>query len=258
MELIKQIVKVGNSAGVVLPKEWLHGEARITLLKKPENPKKEVLNILETHLSSIMGLYLVGSYAREEQSEKSDIDVLAITTDINKHIVKGKYDVIMVSLDKLESNLKDNILPLLPMILEASPVINSQLINQYRNTPITKHNLKWHIETTKSSLATINYSLDIAKENNENISDNIAYALVLRLREAHIVDFIMKNKKATTQTFCNLIRSITGSLEIYKAYQRSKAEARTKKVISRNEAESIHANIASMIAEQEKWIKRSA
>ena len=33
-ELIKQIVKVGNSAGVILPREWLNGKARIELIEK--------------------------------------------------------------------------------------------------------------------------------------------------------------------------------------------------------------------------------
>ena len=257
MELIKQIVKVGNSAGVVLPKEWLHGEARVTLLKKPDNPKKEILDILEHSLSSILGLYLVGSYARGEQNAKSDIDVLAITTDTNKHIVKGRYDIILVSRDKLESSLKDNILPLLPMILEASTIINSQLIAEYRHTPLTKHNLKWHVETTKSSLDLADASLSLDNGKN-NISDNIAYALVLRLREAHIVDSIMKDKKATTATLCNLIKNVTGSLGMYDAYQRSKAEARAKKTVSIKEAKALHLHISGMIKEQEEWIRKNA
>ena len=32
-ELIKSIVKVGNSAGVVLPREWYGGEAIVKLVK---------------------------------------------------------------------------------------------------------------------------------------------------------------------------------------------------------------------------------
>ena len=257
MELVKSIVRLGNSAGVVLPKEWLHGEAKITLLKKPENPKKEVLNILEPYLSSVLGVYIVGSYARGEQSRGSDVDVLAITTDISRHMRQANYDITFVSKDNLKATLEDNILPLLPMIMEASAVINAPLLAEYRKTPITKHNLKWHIETTKSALKLAHISLQLAKENKDRISDNIAYSLVLRLRGAHIVDFLMKNKKTTTATLRKLIEDVTGSLEIYNAYQRSKAGLRAKKVIPLKEVEALHSNIVRMIAEQEKWIKRN-
>ena len=43
MELIKPIIRVGNSAGVILPKEWLNGEAKIRLISKPKNIEKFVL-----------------------------------------------------------------------------------------------------------------------------------------------------------------------------------------------------------------------
>ena len=142
MELVKPIVRVGNSAGVILPKEWLNGEARVTLLKKPENPKEEILEIIKSYLPSIIGLYLVGSYARGEQNEKSDIDVLGITTNINKSIKNRKYDINLISKDTLDQNLKENILPLLPMLIEASPIINAELLNKYINVLPTKHNLR--------------------------------------------------------------------------------------------------------------------
>ena len=96
MELVKPIVRLGNSAGVVLPKEWLHGEARITLLKKPDNPKKAVLDIIEPYLSSIIGVYLVGSYARGEQKKNSDIDILI---EIPKGRKFSLFDLVGVQLD---------------------------------------------------------------------------------------------------------------------------------------------------------------
>ena len=240
-----------------MPKEWLHGEAKITLLKKPENPKKEVLNILEPYLSSVLGVYIVGSYARGEQSRGSDVDVLAITTDISRHMRQANYDITFVSKDNLKATLEDNILPLLPMIMEASAVINAALLVEYRSTPLTKHNLRWHIETTKSSLELARISLQLAKENSDKISDNIIYSLILRLREGYIVDSIMKKKKATNAGLRTLIKAVAGSLESYEAYRRSKANLRTRKVIPMKEAEALHSSIASMIAEQERWIRKN-
>ena len=75
-ELIKPIVKFGNSAGVILPREWLNGKAKIELVEKPLNINKDILEILEPYFNDIQGIYLVGSYARGEQTQESDIDVL--------------------------------------------------------------------------------------------------------------------------------------------------------------------------------------
>ena len=89
MELIKPIVRVGNSAGVLVPKDWLNGEARVTLVKKPQNIRQNTLEILNAYLPHIIGLYLVGSYARGEQTSTSDIDILGITDNINKKIKRA-------------------------------------------------------------------------------------------------------------------------------------------------------------------------
>ncbi len=257
MELTKHIVRVGNSAGVILPREWLHGEARVTLVKRPENPVQEIIEIVRPYLSSIVGLYLVGSYARGEQTDKSDVDVLAVTTDISKKIKRGKYEITLVSQKEVEQSLKNNILPLLPMIREASPIINANLLEAYTKTQITKQNLKWHRETTTSALELLRTSISLAREEDTSISDNILYSLVLRLREAYIVDCLMHNKKATTTDLIALIKRITGSIEAYKAYQRSKAHLKTQKKVSVKEAEALYHYLENKIKEQEEWIKRN-
>src|SRR3989344_7101847 len=112
-ELIKQIVKVGNSAGVLLPREWLNGKARVELISRPLDIKKEILEILDEYLRDIRGIYLVGSYARGEQEKDSDVDILAVTNNTNKRIKKGKYEITLISEDNLDKTLKNNILPIL-------------------------------------------------------------------------------------------------------------------------------------------------
>ena len=69
MELVRKIVRVGNSAGVVLPREWLNGTAKVELVRKPLDIKGDILKILEPYLEDISGIYLVGSYARGEQRQ---------------------------------------------------------------------------------------------------------------------------------------------------------------------------------------------
>jgi len=88
MELIKTTIRVGNSAGVLLPKKYLNSQVKIIL--EPLNIEKDVIDILmkENLLTDVMGVYLTGSYAREEQNIESDIDILVITSNINKKIVR--------------------------------------------------------------------------------------------------------------------------------------------------------------------------
>ena len=74
-ELIKPIIKVGNSAGVILPKNWINGEARIELIEKPLDIKNDILEILKPYLQNIEGIYLIGSYARGDYKSNSDIDI---------------------------------------------------------------------------------------------------------------------------------------------------------------------------------------
>lgn len=255
MELIKPIIKVGNSAGVILPIDWLNGEAKITLLRKPQNIKQEILDILEEDLSSIIGLYLVGSYARNEQNNKSDIDILGITTNVDKKIKKSKYEIILISHKNLKKNIKNNVLPLLPMLNEAKPIINEELIKEYKDYSINKNNLKWHIQTTLSALKLVKESIELTKEDNENISDNIAYSLILRLREIYIVKCLIEKNIANNKDLVKLIKNLSGTLNIYEAYQRSKANLKSKKLVSAQEAESIYNYVTNSIKEQIEWIK---
>src|SRR3989344_2268778 len=147
-ELIKPIVRVGNSAGVILPREWLNGKVRVELVERPLNIKKDILEILDDYLEEIVGIYIVGSYARGEQTKESDVDVLVITNRINKRLEKKHYEIIMTTKDVVEDEMKRNVLPLLPMIKEAKVLMNSDLIEKWKKTELTKKNLKPHIELT--------------------------------------------------------------------------------------------------------------
>jgi len=128
MELIKNTIKVGNSAGVLLPKEFLNTQVKVVL--QPLNIEKDILEILleKKMLKDVLGVYLIGSYARKQQTIESDIDVLVITDNLNDKINRGKYDLMLVSKELVDEKMEKNILPLLPMIIEAKPIINQALI----------------------------------------------------------------------------------------------------------------------------------
>ncbi len=256
-ELIKPIVKLGNSACVLLPKAWINGKARIELIEKPINIKQNIFQILNPYLEDILGIYLIGSYAREEQTKKSDIDVLVLTNKTNKRIEKGKYEIILISKEDIERKLKNNILPILPMIKEAKPLLNSTLINQYKDTKLTKKNLKFHIETTKSAMNIIKETIKLSKEMRIKEGDGSAYSLILRLREIYIIDCLIKNKKQNKQEFLNLIKKIAGSLEAYKGYVRCKNNEKYLNQLSIKEAEKIMNYILKNIKNHKEWINKN-
>lgn len=256
MELVRPIVRVGNSAGVILPREWLNGKAKIELIARPLDVKKEVFEILEEYFQDIIGIYLVGSYAREEHTDESDVDVLVITNSINKLIEKGKYSISLISKDKLEQMLISNILPLLPMIKEAKPLLNGKLIEKYKETPLTRKNLDWHIESTKSILNVARAEIDLDKESSSKCADSVAYSLVLRLRGIYIVDCMNDGKRWSNKELLRMINKISGSLEAYEGYLRVKNSKSLKEKLPIEEAEKLYSYVYSKIREQEKWVKR--
>lgn len=254
-ELIKPIVKVGNSAGVILPKNWINGKARIELIEKPLDIKKDILEILEPYLQDIEGVYLIGSYARGEQTKESDVDVLVITNKINKKIKKGKYELILIPKDKVEIALEKNIIPILPMLKEAKPLINNSLIKKYQTTKLTKKNLKWHIELTKSALGINKEFIKSDEEMKSNSSDAVAYSLILRFREAYLVNCLIKDKIPKKRELLNLIKKISGSLKAYIGYLRAKNDEKDKNELPVQEAKRLYEDICKKIKEQEKWVK---
>ena len=194
MILTKRIVKVGNSAGVVLPREWLDGTAKIELVRKPIDIKKDVFKIIDPYLEHILGIYLTGSYARGEESERSDVDILVITNNINKKIESGRYNIIMIDKKEIQEQFKKIAFPLIPMILEAKTLINNSLIKEISGN-INRNNIKPVVELIKSAQNINKSFLDFDKELSSKTSSTIAYSLVLNLRSLYIIDCLRKNKK---------------------------------------------------------------
>ncbi len=257
MELIRSIVRVGNSAGVVLPREWLHGKAKVVLIEKVLDPEKEVFDILRDYLQDIVALAIVGSYARGEESAESDVDVLAISLSTNKRIQQGKYEIILVSEDVLKKQLDKNILPLLPMIMEAKPLINHALIEKYKFRRLSKKNLAFHFDTTKSAMNVIKAQIALAQESREVfLSDSTSYSLILRLRELYLVDCLLKNKMWSKKELLHLIKKIAGSLKAYEGYVRAKNDEKPSRSLPLSDAKKLHEYVSHNIREQEKsWVK---
>ena len=149
MELLRNVSRWGNSAGVLLPREWMGNQVKVIFIDRTLEIKKESLNILELYLEDILGIYLVGSYARGEQEQDSDIDIIAVSKDIKKEIVSGKYNISITPLKDLKKTLEENPLFVLPRLNEAKVIINSSLLEELKSVKIAKKSFKNFTEETK-------------------------------------------------------------------------------------------------------------
>lgn len=254
-ELIKTTVRVGNSAGVLLPKEWLNREVKVIL--QPINVEKKILEILlkKNILKNALGVYLVGSYARDEQSIESDIDVLVVTDELNRRVKVGKYDILLISKNCLEKKIKNDLLPILPMLKEARVIINSNLRESYSKTKLSWKNIGWYIETTDEMMKEVSEDIEFSKKIGKKVSDASAYSLILRLRTLYIIDCLKKGKIWKKRELLGLIEKISGSTSAYKRYIQSKKYKTKDSRLLVDEAEGLRNYVIKKTKEIKEWLK---
>ncbi|PIN91794.1 hypothetical protein COU61_01815, partial [Candidatus Pacearchaeota archaeon CG10_big_fil_rev_8_21_14_0_10_35_13] len=147
--------------------------------------------IAEKLNEEIKGVYLIGSYARKEQTNESDIDILMITEDTNRIIKTENYEVIVVSEKNLDKNLK-NSLSYQVAIKEGKTILNHALLEEYKNKKVRFNHKPLIIEINK--INRINEeSLKLLKENNMNVPEGIIYSIVLRINELLLIRSINNN-----------------------------------------------------------------
>ncbi|MBI2628722.1 nucleotidyltransferase domain-containing protein [Candidatus Pacearchaeota archaeon] len=258
---IKKTVKAGNSSAVILPRAWLNREVRVELMRKtPEIILSDVIGILNKYiiLNEVIGIYLVGSYARGEEDGNSDIDILVITHDIDKEIIKeGIYNILIVSSKLLEQKLNHDLFPIGQMIKEAKPLLNSNYLSQLE-VNVTDRNIKWYLDTTEDKLNIIKKVIDNTKRNkNKYINDKVAYTLILRIRTLHIIKKLLKNQDYSKKEFIKLINYISKGVNAYERYLAVKNNLEEKKGISIEEAERLYEYLEKQLAEVKKLMKKS-
>ena len=245
-ELIKQVVKVGNSAGVVLPKSWINGRASIKLIEKPLNINKDVIEILEPYLYDVQGVYLTGSYARGEQTKKSDVDVIVISNSINKKITSGKYNLEIIPFEKVKNTLEKHPIMIYPRLMEAKAIMNDFLLSDFMKIKLNKKSFRLFYEETKRVLKMDKELLELDKLNGEFIESNaVIYSSILRLRGFYLIKCILEKEKYSKKSFkkwilknVNLDKKILENIYfIYEEFRDSKV---IKEKVSISSVEKLH------------------
>jgi len=195
--------KFGNSCHILLPKEYLGKKIKFLVDTKTfQDIKSEVIEILKPNLEEIQGIYLYGSYARNEQSHDSDIDILVITS--NKLKIKteiNNYSIISITLSELERTLKENPILILPILQESKPILNSQLIGKYKSFKLTKENTKKFIEESKKTLEIVKEGLTKEFE-----IGSLVYSLILRIRGLLMISLSRKEKQYSKAILFNYLK----------------------------------------------------
>ncbi len=241
--IVKKAVKAGNSSAVILPRAWLNKEVRIELIEKtPEIILADTLEIIKKYLrpEKIIGIYLVGSYARGEQDENSDIDVLVITDNIDKEMIKeGIYNILIVSYQLLSQKLEQNLFPVGQMIKEAKPLLNSNYLKSIK-IKVTNKNVKWYLDTTEEKIKLIKEVTNKSKEKKKaHLDDAVAYTLILRIRTLYIIEKLIKNELYSKKKFLEIIKKLSG-LNAYEAYENVKNNSKQKNKVSIEEVEKLN------------------
>lgn len=228
IEITKNVGKWGNSAGILLPKEWLGNQVKIVLIDRTLEIKKEVLEILSDNLEDIIGIYLVGSYARGDQEKDSDIDVIAISKNLRKETISGKYHISIAPLENIKKTLEESPILILPRLVEAKPILNSYLLEELKNINISVKLFKNYKEETKRIIS-INKEL-LKKEDKDFLESNeIIYSLILRLRGIFIIKRLLEKKSYSKKEFKKYLNEIIQKKEIEKVYNIYRAIRDNKK-----------------------------
>jgi predicted nucleotidyltransferase len=257
---IKKAIKAGNSSAVILPRSWLNKEVRIELIKKtPDTILLDVINIAKKYidLSEVIGIYLTGSYARGEEDESSDIDILIITNGVDKElIIEGIYSILIVSSELLKQKLREDLFPIGQMIKEAKPLLNSDYISLL-DVNVTEKNVKWYLDTTDDKINLIKKV--IAKEKSKDkkyIHDKIAYTLILRIRTLYIIKKLISNQDYSKKDFTKLIKDISKGINVYERYLAVKNNLEEKNGISMEEAERLYEYLVKLLVEVKGFVHK--
>lgn len=210
-QIVKTVVKSGNGGAVWVPKDWLGEEVVIILPEKPKlGLRGKIIHLLEPYLKDIISVGIYGSYARNEQTKDSDIDVLVITKDknIKLNFKEKKLEIASFPIDKLKKAIEKYPTIYYQIVQEAEPIINSYVFEELKNVKINKGSFKGYLKETEEHLKSNKEFLELDKIDDTYLkSYSVLYSAMLRLRGLFIIKSILKKDKFLNKKFKNWLIS---------------------------------------------------
>ena len=216
-KIVRKANLSGNGAHVFVPKDWAGEEILLVRIAKYDI-KKEILKLIEPYMENILSVFIFGSYARDEQNEKSDVDVLIIANKSIKIVKKG-FDIIVIPEEKIESAKKINPILFYSAIKEGKAIINSSYLCKLRAQGINKGLFRDFYKETLLSLKSDREIIEIDKElGKKETANSIIYSLFLRLRGLFIIDCIFNGEIYSNSNFSNWLSKNVGGLDYASLY----------------------------------------
>jgi len=231
-QLVKPVVKSGNGGAVWVPKDWLGQEVIVILPERPRiSLKQKILKKLEPCLQDVLGVYIYGSYAREEQTPQSDVDILVITQEKTFQLKERGLEFTILPLERLKNAIKKSPEMFYTMVQEAQTIINAPLLKELQNIQPDKKAFSQYILQTKEHLKSSKQLLELDKqESNILESYSVIYSTILRLRGVFIIECILGKEKFSSLSFRKwLNKKSINKAEFQKAYEIFRAVRGNKK-----------------------------
>lgn len=246
-EVVKEVAPFGNGSIVYTPKKWIGQTVRVILEKEPLNIKESTMELLQPFLEHVKGVFLHGSFARNEQTPDSDVDVLVVADKKFKLEKSGRFDFTVIDEETLrkELNGKDPFY-IYSVLQEASPILNEGLLKELREIKINKHDFKWMLEESESALKIVEefLQLDKLQKRKELDSTAVVYSMVLRLRGLFLVQCLLKNGKYSNKEFKSSLNKKGLSKELienfYEIYRAERSERKTRTTVSLEDTEKLY------------------
>ncbi len=219
-QIRRKVARSGNGGAVWVPRDWLGEEIIVTRIESQKlSLEEELIKILLPYLKDISGVFLYGSYARKEETQNSDIDILVIAKNKLKIENTKRFDINFIEVKKIKEAVQKN--PFIYAIInEAKPIINSYLLEDLKqNKKDFKDFIKWFKETTYDSINIANEFIGLDKlESNYLDSYNVVYSLILRLKGIFLIKLVLEDKEFSNLSFKRFITQFISESEFRKLY----------------------------------------
>ena len=209
--MIKEAKQFGNGAQALVPKEWIGRKVVLSLERRTIDDIKEEILFKIKDLSKIVSIVLIGSYARMEQEEGSDIDIVIFSTQRFK-IKINNYHIILINVNKLEEELSVNPALFRSILDEGVVILNESFL---KNINLKSHYIKYYKKECLNVYSLNKEFIELDKKQGI-ISESVIYSIILRLRSL----FILKDKYSFKEFKKWLIRNgISEFDKIYEIYK---------------------------------------
>ena len=233
----KMVQPFGNSGHVILPKEYVGKRMRFLVEPKTiQDVKEELFQMLLPHIEKVEGVYLYGSYARNEQTASSDVDALILASEKFPLPKKQNYSILILTKEELEAAIEKRPILILPIIREAKGLLHGAYLERYKEMPLKKTAIIKFLDETAKILAINRQGAALSFE-----TGSLVYSLILRIRSMVIIQCLLQRQPYSKNELYSILEK--GGL--------SKVQVNEAYAIYANEREGRKVGASRLIRERE-------